>query len=260
MQSQSGPAFISAGVFNSQKAALQIEDGDSKIADPDAKPVCAMDRETLISSLARWRVEHGVSDPQRYIRNRSTRHRPLPGKVQRPIPTRTGVYCLRRDMIGSADVAARFPATCSSTGLLTPRAGRQGLSRQLWPATGPSGALPGRISYPWGPAAAARCRTASVPVEPLNAGISKHHCCRRNSERVDSHRGRNGAMDFEPRKSSSPGSMFGACVQGGAVAISLRARHEVNQRSIIPANSDSRILRRRPLIQSIRGQFVPRCR
>src|SRR5207249_8617554 len=32
-------------------------------------PVSAMDREALISSLARWRTEHGVPDPRPYLRN-----------------------------------------------------------------------------------------------------------------------------------------------------------------------------------------------
>ena len=44
----------------------------SPVADPDVQPVAAMDRESLISSLVRWRTEHGVSDPHRYLRNRST--------------------------------------------------------------------------------------------------------------------------------------------------------------------------------------------
>ncbi|MBV9034917.1 MAG: hypothetical protein JO182_10550, partial [Acidobacteriaceae bacterium] len=43
-------------------------------ADTEARPASAMDRETLILSLSRWRTEHGVSDSQRYLRNRSTDH------------------------------------------------------------------------------------------------------------------------------------------------------------------------------------------
>ena len=39
---------------------------------PEVRPASEMDRESLISSLAHWRSEHGVSDPQRYLRNRST--------------------------------------------------------------------------------------------------------------------------------------------------------------------------------------------
>ena len=41
-------------------------------SNPERPRVSAMDRESLISSLARWRSDHGVSDPQRYLRNRST--------------------------------------------------------------------------------------------------------------------------------------------------------------------------------------------
>jgi hypothetical protein len=43
-----------------------------RTADPEIRLVSTMGREALISSLAGWRAEHGVSDPQRYLRNRST--------------------------------------------------------------------------------------------------------------------------------------------------------------------------------------------
>lgn len=41
-------------------------------SDAEGSPNPPVDRESLILSLVRWRMEHGVSDPQRYLRNRST--------------------------------------------------------------------------------------------------------------------------------------------------------------------------------------------
>jgi len=41
-------------------------------AGPGVAPISEMDRESIITALSRWRSDHGVSDPQRYLRNRST--------------------------------------------------------------------------------------------------------------------------------------------------------------------------------------------
>src|SRR5947209_5762229 len=56
-------------------------------ADTEARPASAMDREALILSLSRWRTEYGVSDPQRYLRNRSTDQlRKMYSQVHQAVP------------------------------------------------------------------------------------------------------------------------------------------------------------------------------